>query len=457
MQYIFCSFLGLLFTFAFAPFNLFIFAPIALAGIYYYAIDKVTCGSEILKKVTCFGFFHYLSSMYWLAAPLFVDIKSYYFVLPFSLILAPLVLSLFISIPALIAHVIGRDRRGIKIIVFASSITVMELLRTFVIPFPWNLIGYSSDGFLALMQAVRIITIHGLGFIIVFSSIGIFSKIRGIVIVSSSLFLGCIVFGFVRIWTFENTIKSSTKESYSIRIVQPNYGYFINDTYDERYSKLEQLIELILQDLPKDNRLIVLPEGSIAFGIMDEEDIVVNILKNIAITNETAIIFNIAYLKSDDEYYNSAIFINSEGEKDIYYKNILVPFGEYIPFSSFLGGLISSPVVSNGKSFNSGNEKKLFLVENENFFASICFEVIFSQFFCTTKGSNIINLTNDSWLGRTIGPYQHFSMSKFRAIENNSYLIRSANTGISGFIDPLGRALYSTKLFEKSIIDVVVN
>lgn len=443
---------------AFAPFNLFVFAPLSIAGLYYYAIDKASCKAEILKKVTCFGFFHYLSSMYWLAAPLFVDIKSYYFVLPFSLILTPLVLSLFISIPALAAHIFSTDRRSIKIVIFAFSITVMELIRTFIIPFPWNLIGYSSDGFLPLMQTVRILTIHGLGFVIVFTSIGVFSKIRGMVIISSSLFLGCIIFGFFRIWSFENNAPESTAaENYSIRIVQPNSGYFINDTYDERYSKLERLLELILQDLPQNNKLIVLPEGSVPFSIMGEEDIIVTLLKNIAIANKTAIIFNVGYLKNNDEYYNSAIFITSEGKKDIYFKNILVPFGEYIPFSNFLGKLLSSPVVSGDKSFNFGTEKKLFLVEKDKFFASICFEAIFPQFFCTTKGGNIINLTNDSWLGRTIGPHQHFSMSKFRAIESDSHLIRSANTGISGFVSPIGRVLISTKLFEEGIIDVLLN
>jgi apolipoprotein N-acyltransferase len=61
--------------------------------------------------------------------------------------------------------------------------------------------------------------------------------------------------------------------------------------------------------------------------------------------------------------------------------------------------------------------------------------------------SLLVNITNDAWYGRTSAPYQHFSMAVFRAVENKRALVRSANTGISGFIDPLGRVLAQTPLF----------
>jgi apolipoprotein N-acyltransferase len=64
----------------------------------------------------------------------------------------------------------------------------------------------------------------------------------------------------------------------------------------------------------------------------------------------------------------------------------------------------------------------------------------------------IINITNDAWYGRTSAPYQHFSMSIFRAVENKRSLIRSANTGISGFIDPAGRIVASTDIFKKEVL-----
>jgi apolipoprotein N-acyltransferase len=64
----------------------------------------------------------------------------------------------------------------------------------------------------------------------------------------------------------------------------------------------------------------------------------------------------------------------------------------------------------------------------------------------------LINITNDAWYGRSSAPFQHFSMAVFRAVENRRSLIRSANTGISGFIDPTGKVIGSTALFEDAIM-----
>jgi apolipoprotein N-acyltransferase len=68
------------------------------------------------------------------------------------------------------------------------------------------------------------------------------------------------------------------------------------------------------------------------------------------------------------------------------------------------------------------------------------------------NASLLINITNDAWFGKTSGPYQHFSMTVFRAVENRRALVRSANTGISGFIDPAGRVLASTPLLQDAAL-----
>jgi apolipoprotein N-acyltransferase len=64
----------------------------------------------------------------------------------------------------------------------------------------------------------------------------------------------------------------------------------------------------------------------------------------------------------------------------------------------------------------------------------------------------ITTITNDAWFGATSAPYQHFSQASMRAIENGRYLVRSANTGISGIVDPYGRVLEQTPIFQQAVV-----
>ena len=85
----------------------------------------------------------------------------------------------------------------------------------------------------------------------------------------------------------------------------------------------------------------------------------------------------------------------------------------------------------------------------------ICYEGILPEAAREYKRRNaelLVNITNDAWFGRTSAPYQHLSMTVFRAIENRLYLVRAANTGISAIIDPTGRILSYTGIFERTIL-----
>jgi apolipoprotein N-acyltransferase len=100
-------------------------------------------------------------------------------------------------------------------------------------------------------------------------------------------------------------------------------------------------------------------------------------------------------------------------------------------------------------------EGKTLLWKTEQVGVQICYEIIFpglSRAMAKNNASLLINITNDAWFGKTSGPYQHFSMTVFRAVENRRALVRSANTGISGFIDPAGRVLASTPLLQDAAL-----
>ena len=126
-----------------------------------------------------------------------------------------------------------------------------------------------------------------------------------------------------------------------------------------------------------------------------------------------------------------------------YYKNKLVPFGEFLPLESLLSKLGLKSLTNNYQSYSKGkNEKSLIRVKDIdlNFLATICYEIIYSgELNLKTDYDLIINVSEDGWFGKSIGPHQHFAHSIFRAIENGSTVIRSANNGISAIIEPNGK------------------
>ena len=163
-----------------------------------------------------------------------------------------------------------------------------------------------------------------------------------------------------------------------------------------------------------------------------------------------------SFVQSDDgvRYFNSAYLI-SPLTKNIskYDKTHLVPFGEYVPLKKWLPFL--GKIVAQVGDFRGGLEGKTLRWKTEQVGVQICYEIIFprlSRAMAKNNASLLINITNDAWFGKTSGPYQHFSMTVFRAVENRRALVRSANTGISGFIDPAGRVLASTSLLQDAAL-----
>ncbi|RTZ99560.1 MAG: apolipoprotein N-acyltransferase, partial [Deltaproteobacteria bacterium] len=153
-------------------------------------------------------------------------------------------------------------------------------------------------------------------------------------------------------------------------------------------------------------------------------------------------------------YHNSAFLIDKTGRLVTRYdKAHLVPFGEYVPFKKYLPFV--GKIVAQVGDFVPGPMGETVLWRGHRIGILICYELIFPELArhqVQNGAAFLVNLTNDAWYGRTSAPYQHFSMAVFRAVENRRALVRVANTGISGFIDPAGRISQPTNLFEATAI-----
>ena len=149
-------------------------------------------------------------------------------------------------------------------------------------------------------------------------------------------------------------------------------------------------------------------------------------------------------MNNDYSYFNSfSIFDSQLNLIDNYNKINLVPFGEFVPVENILNKFGLKTITSNIGSFNKGDNRDIIQLKNGNkklnFLPLICYEIIYSG--NLTKNFDfdfILNVSEDGWFGKSIGPKQHFTHSKFRAIENGKYVIRSSNNGMAAIINPLG-------------------
>ena len=155
--------------------------------------------------------------------------------------------------------------------------------------------------------------------------------------------------------------------------------------------------------------------------------------------------------------FNSMVVL----DKDVnilakYNKNKLVPFGEFLPFENFFSKFGLKKITQGYQSFSNDNERNIININAVNFVPLICYEIIYSGKINKTNDDFdlILNISEDGWFGNSVGPYQHFSHSIFRSIEEGKNLIRSANNGISAFINSKGQIINQIKSTESGVIEV---
>ena len=157
---------------------------------------------------------------------------------------------------------------------------------------------------------------------------------------------------------------------------------------------------------------------------------------------------------SPTRYYNSAYLVRADGTTaGVYRKMHLVPFGEYVPLRRVF--FFAAPLVEAVTDFSSGESAVLLPVDGHSVSTAICYEIVYPQLvgrFVRAGSELLTTITNDAWFGPTSAPYQHFEQASMRAIENGRYLVRAANTGISGVVDPYGRIVAQSRIFEPAVI-----
>jgi apolipoprotein N-acyltransferase len=349
----------------------------------------------------------------------------------------------------------------------------LEYIRTFIFTgFPWELLGYSLYLRHHLIQIADLFGVYGVSFLIALGNMAVFLAImyisrkkwhnrpisKRLVIGASGFFVAgfllTLIYGAWRIKVTENLIAAAPTAR--VAVIQGNIDQAVkwDPVFQDATIKTYQRLSLAAKSEKPD--LIVWPESATPFFLFYDKRPTENVLAGIEQVNRDFLIGSPSFIRQDKKviYFNSAYLI-SPMSKNIskYDKAHLVPYGEYVPFKKWLPFL--GKVVAQVGDFRAGTPGKTLPWDKNNLGVQICYEIIFpglSRAMVKNDAVLLINITNDAWFGTTSGPYQHFSMTIFRAVENRRALARAANTGISGFIDPAGRILATTPLLEEAAV-----
>ena len=241
----------------------------------------------------------------------------------------------------------------------------------------------------------------------------------------------------------------------NFRVIQPNIPQIEkwNKLYFEK--NINKLLELTIEENIEDTEKIVIwPEVALTYFLTEEPD-VVEYLKTKIPKNITLITGGLRREFNNESFklFNSLYLINNEN-LDFYDKKKLVPFGEFVPLRGFLKSFKLAPGTTDFSEGDKANQMRIELEKEEILFEpSICYEAIF-QTFTKNNPSVFVNITNDAWFGKTIGPKQHLASQIFRSIEKSVFFLRSANSGISVVVNNKGEILKKINLNSSGYIDI---
>jgi apolipoprotein N-acyltransferase len=333
--------------------------------------------------------------------------------------------------------------------------------------FPWVLLGYSQTTVLPIAQAASAAGVYGVSLLVSAVSAAIAaafvprprhshassvrSRLAPLAIVALMV-IATAAWGSRRIasrpWTREG-------EPIRVGLVQGNVDQAVKWDPASAARIFRDYIGYTRRAIFEGAQLVLWPESSTPF-MFEEDPAGAMQLRRLAQQAKVTLLFGSDQIERGTplRYYNSAFVIRPDGTTaGVYRKMHLVPFGEYVPFQRLL--FFAAPLTEQVGTFSPGTRPELLPVDGHRASVAICYEVIYPALVRTfvTEGSELLTtITNDAWFGTTSAPYQHFEQAAMRAIETGRYLVRAANTGISGIVDPYGRVLSQTRLFQPAVV-----
>lgn len=421
----------------------------------------------VLGELT--GVTYFCGTLYWLT-----DVMAIFGGIswPIAVLLALLLILYLALFPAIfsISLIYMRRRMGPVALLLAPAVWVAtELGRgTLLTGFPWVPLGNSQVSVLPIAQTASLFGVYGLSALVALPAacvayaitlsqqIGAPSRRRrvrqyGAIGGAAAVLAVLTLWGSARL---RDNSLTQTGEAITVGIAQGNIAQ--NTKWNPLHA--QRILNIYLQQsqqlADRGAKLIVWPEASMPF-FFEEDAYNAGLIRDIARESQAFMLLGGDQRREGPRrYYNSAFLLRPDGVvAGTYQKMHLVPFGEYVPLKNML--FFVGTIIDAVGDFIPGEQVTVLpLDDKRSLSVAICYEAVFPGLSRegVRGGSRLLTtITNDAWYGTTSAPFQHFEQARMRAIEEGRYLVRSANTGISGVVDPYGRVVTRTNLFEPAI------
>ncbi|OPY82398.1 MAG: Apolipoprotein N-acyltransferase [Smithella sp. PtaU1.Bin162] len=434
-------------------------AWIALIPLFWATMKETTSLRQGLLLGFITGLICNIGVIYWIA----YVVVNYGYLPLYQGIIVMLLLACYLSLYTALftAGLVVCCRRKISLCFAAPALWIcLEYCKSyFLTGFPWENLGYSQYLNNYLIQFADVFGVFGISFLIVLANAALFevvskrSKKEFIFLAAVALIIiSVLVYGVNRSKYVEEYLRKA--KGIEVSLVQGNIDQSVK--WNEKFQKetINIYEEITLSSLPIAGSLIVWPETALPFNYQD-----VNVyqkqVRGISLKAKSWFIFGSTSYensKTNTDYYNSAYLLSPDGDiKGKYNKVHLVPYGEYVPLRNVFPFI--KKLTAGMGDFTAGTGYNTLVMGDKKIGILICYEGILPFAARTYKKAGaelLVNITNDAWFGATSAPFQHFSMTIFRAVENRLYLVRAANTGISAIVDPNGKIAAETSIFEKT-------
>ncbi len=375
--------------------------------------------------------------------------------------LAVLLLASYLALyPAITALITSRliNRMGIGGLLFAPAAWVStEFARGQLFSgFPWVPLGSSQVEVLPVVQLASVFGVYGISWLVasinMLSVYALLTAGRRRYIAIGTAVIALVTTG---VWgTLRIADSTLTREGTPIRVgvVQPNIAQTDKWNPGEARRIFTTHVAMTRDLVRRGAEYVLWPESATPF-LFEEDPEGQAAVRALAREVRVPILFGSDEIvrTGTPRMYNAAFLVGPTGETAAVYRKIhLVPFGEFIPLQRWL--TFASPLVESLAEFAPGDAVVLLPVGSHLTSTAICYEVVFPSLAreAVIGGSELLTaITNDGWYGESSAPYQHFALASMRAVEQGRYLVRAANTGISGVVDPYGRIVRRAAIFEQ--------